>query len=748
MSSQVKVASAGAAGIQRLFDEGVALHRQNRLAQAMAIYERILRVAPGHAGAMHHLGIAASQSGQHQAALGFLRSALALAPRVASIHLDLGNACKELGLYQEALSHFQRAGDLDARLPNLHFNCGTVLQALGRGAEALAAYDRALLANARDAECHNNRAVVLKELGRFEEALAGFDRALQYAPRFVGVHNNRGNVYREMKEFDLALQCYDQELALGERPDVCFNRAIVLQALEQAKPALAAYGRAIELKPAFALAYVKRALLLEKMNRFDEALVDCRKALSLDAGSAEAHIAHGIVLYAVRRTREALAAFEEALQLEPDNPDTWDRCGIAHRELKECEAAIACHDKAMALGGERIGSVLNKGNVLRDMGQAEEAIRLYHRTLEISPHFADAYINLGTVYEAMGRRDDARASYDRAIELDPDLALAHWNRSLLDLQDGNFADGWRGYEWRWKTTSLGIYKEKRDFDEPLWTGEEDLHGKTILLWGEQGFGDVLQFCRYATMVAARGATVLLEVKAPLRELMRGVEGVSQVLVRGEPLPQFDCHCPLLSLPLAFGTDLATIPAPRSYLRADAAKVAQWAPRLGEHAGVRVGIVWSGNPFHVNDRNRSVDFERFALLLGLTAGSVQFVSLQKEIRPADQEALDACPAVLQVGSALADFGDTAAVCELLDLVITVDTSIAHLAGALGKPVWIMLPPNSDWRWLRDDSICRWYPSGRLFRLHAQGEWEAVFERVAAELLTFVAATRPVEERAAC
>ena len=737
MSLQAAVGPATGADIQRLFSEGVALHRQNRLPQAMALYERILFIAPDHAGAMHHIGIAAFQAGKHQTAADFLRSALLLAPRVAAVHLDLGNACKALGRHEEALGHYQRAGELDPRLPDLHFNRAAALQALGRANEALAAYDRALRVKPRDSECHNNRAVVLKQLGRFEEALAGFDRALRHAPRFVGVHNNRGNVYREMKQFDLAKRCYERELALGERPDACFNRALVQEELGEHEAALAGYARAIELKPTLVQAYVKRALLLEKMSRFDESLAACRKALVIDAESAEAHIAHGIVLYAMRKAHEARAAFEEALRLEPDNADTWDRCGVVLRDLKEFEQAIACHDKATALAGERAGGCLNKGNVLRDMGESDQAISLYQRALEISPDFANAYVNLGTVYEGLGRRRDARVSYDRAIELDPDFALAHWNRGLIDLQDGNFADGWRGYEWRWKTASLGVYKEKRNFDQPLWTGQEDLSGKTILLWGEQGFGDVLQFCRYATMVAARGASVLLEVRAPLRELMRGVEGVRQVLVNGKPLPDFDYHCPLLSLPLAFGTNAGTIPAPLRYLRADEGKVAQWAQRLGEHAGLRVGVVWSGNPHHVNDHNRSVDFDRFALLLGLSAGSVQFVSLQKEIRPADQEALDACPAVLQTGSVLTDFSDTAAVCELLDLVISVDTSIVHLAGGLGKPVWVMLPENSDWRWLRGGSTCRWYPSARLYRQQAQGEWETMIERIAGDLGVFIA-----------
>ena len=727
--SKTGMGTAGTLDVSHLFAQGVALHRQNQLAQAMAVYERVLRAAPEHAGAMHHVGILAAQAGNHTMAAGFLRSALKLAPHVAAIHLDLGNACKELGRFEEALESYGRAGELDAALPDLHFNRGATLQALARFDEALAAYDLALAASPRDAECHNNRGVVLKELGRFADALDSLEEALALNPRYAAALNNRGNVYREMGQFDVALMCYEHVIALGGGADAHFNRATALQGLGARYSAVESFGRAIELKPAFAAAHVERALALEKLNRFDAALADCRAALALAPDSAKAHAAHGVVLFAVRRTHEALAAFKEALRLEPDNPDTWDKCGVAHRNARQFDEALACHDKAMALGGERIGSILNKGNVLRDRGQHEEAIAAYRHTLEIAPHFADAYVNLGTVYDGIGRRAESRASYDRAIELDPEFALAHWNRSLLDLQDGNFADGWRGYEWRWKTASLGVYKEKREFAEPRWTGAQDLAGKTILLWGEQGFGDVLQFCRYATMVAARGATVILEVKAPLCELMRGVEGVRQVVARGEPLPPFDYQCPLLSLPLAFGTDADSVPAPARYLRADPDKVRAWEAQLGARTLPRIGIVWSGNPFHVNDRNRSMDVDVFARLFDLPA---QFVSLQKEVRPADRAALDARPAVLQAGAGFADFGDTAAVCELLDMVISVDTSVAHLAAGLGKPTWILLPHNSDWRWLRERSDNPWYPTVRLYRGAVGAAWDAVLDRVRHDL----------------
>ncbi|MGJ7914844.1 tetratricopeptide repeat protein [Massilia sp. LXY-6] len=723
-----------AVALEQMFARGVTLHRQNQLSDAMAVYEQVLRAMPSHAGALHHVGIISFQTGNHNIAAGFIRSALALAPSLAPAHLDLGNTYKELGRFAEALDCYEQAGRLDPSLPDLHYNRATTLQAMKRHEEALRSYDIALAANPEDIECHNNRGVVLKELGRFDDALASYNRAIALDPRYVDAHNNSGNVHKEMGQFDVALQCYDQALQLSHSAEAHFNRGTALQALDQSDSAIESYTQAIKLNPAFAKAYNNRATALYTLDRPAEALRDSEIAVSLSPGYAEAHKTRGIVLFGIKRVHEALDSFKEAIRLDPQDPEAHDKCGVAYRDLKQPHEAMACHDRALALGGERPGTYLNRGNVLRDLGEMDAAITAYEHALEISPGYADAYVNLGTIYDALGRRADARASYDRAIALKPEFALAHWNRSLLDLQEGNFADGWLGYEWRWKTASQGLARERREFTEPLWRGHQDLDGKTILLYGEQGLGDTLQFCRYAQLVAARGAEVILEVPGTLCDLMRSQPGVHQVVARGTRLPPFDFQCPLLSLPLAFGTGLDSIPAFPRYLAADPDKSAQWARRLGQKSKLRVGIVWSGNPVHLNDHNRSIDFAKFAPLL---AADVQFVVLQKEIRPIDRVALEAHPDVLQFSGEIGDFSDTAALCDALDLVVTVDTSAAHLAAALGKPTWVLLPLNSDWRWLRERSDSPWYPSVRLYRQPASGEWEPVLEGIAADLAQFIA-----------
>jgi hypothetical protein len=300
----------------------------------------------------------------------------------------------------------------------------------------------------------------------------------------------------------------------------------------------------------------------------------------------------------------------------------------------------------------------------------------------------------------------------------------------LRLLTGSFARGWQEYEWRWKYETLA--SAKRKFQQPVWRGEA-IDGKTILLHSEQGLGDAIQFCRYAPLVAARGARVILEVDKRLGDLMASLAGVSQVVTAGETLPDFDLHCPLLSLPLAFDTDLETIPAETAYLRAPPNKQAEWGARLGAKHSCRVGLAWSGNAAHKRDELRSIELN--ALLPLLNTGAT-IVSIQKDLRPADATVLGGHRDIVQIAERLADFSDTAALVSNLDLVITVDTSIAHLAGALGRPVWVLLPYLPDWRWLLDRDTSPWYPTARLFRQDQTRSWDRVIQNVREALLKFV------------
>jgi Tetratricopeptide repeat/Glycosyltransferase family 9 (heptosyltransferase) len=348
-----------------------------------------------------------------------------------------------------------------------------------------------------------------------------------------------------------------------------------------------------------------------------------------------------------------------------------------------------------------------------------------------APQHAPAWNNRGNVLMALKRHAEAVESFSRAIALVPDRADAHFNRSLAQLAIGDYARGFAGYEWRWKRS--GMPAVRRNYGRPLWLGGFPLERKTILIHSEQGLGDCIQFARYIPVLARAGAKVVLEVQLELKSLLSRIAGVSQVFARGEALPPFDVQCPVGSLPLAHQTVLANVPADIPYLAADEGRVSKWRPRLEALKTPRVAFVWAGNASHANDRNRSLMLAQFKPLW--EDGKASFVSLQRELRPADADELKKTPSLLHLGDEFADLDDTAAVIALCDLVISVDTSVAHLAAAMGRPAWVLLPFSPDWRWTLEGEACPWYPVARLFRQPQLGDWAGVVERVRGELAKF-------------
>lgn len=475
-----------------------------------------------------------------------------------------------------------------------------------------------------------------------------------------------------------------------------------------------------------AAAHMRLGNALRTLKRHEEALASYGRALALRPDYPQALYNRGNALRALKRHEDAVADYDRALALRPDYPQALSNRGNALRDLKRHEEALASYERLLVLTPDDAGTLNNRGIVLRALRRHEEALASFERALALRPDDAKTLNNHGNVLRALNRHEEALASYQRALALKPDYAGAHWNEALCRLLLGNFATGWQKYEWRWQRETFT--SPQRDFIQPLWKGQQSLAGKTVLLHAEQGFGDTIQFCRYAGLVASQGATVMLEVQPPLRSLMSSLAGVARVLGKGEPLPAFDYHCPLLSLPLVFDTRLETIPATVPYLRAPAERVSHWEARLGPKTAPRVGIAWSGRPKHKNDHNRSLALSTLAPLL---RQGIRIISVQKDVRPGDRDFLERRGDIMNCGAALTDFADTAALISLLDLVISVDTSVAHLAGALGKPVWVLLPFSPDWRWLlaRDDSP--WYPTARLFRQSSIGGWNGVISHVVEE-----------------
>lgn len=448
------------------------------------------------------------------------------------------------------------------------------------------------------------------------------------------------------------------------------------------------------------------------------ALLAC--ALRFAPPDAQTYGAYGNALVQIGSIDQAIAAYDRALALDPNRSQVHYNRGLALAEANRLEDALVSYGRALTLDPRHADAAYGRGNVLMRLHRYREAGEAFAQATEIDPTRPDLWNNRANALQEQGRNDEALAAYAKARSIAGDNGILVTNEALCRLLMGDYAGGWRLYESRWRLPIVAHLV--RTFAQPQWQGTESLAGKTILLHAEQGFGDTLQFCRYIPLVAERGAHVVVEVQPQLRSLLTGMNGAHTVVARGEPLPAFDIHCPMLSLPLAFGTTLQTIPARIPYLQAPDAAVAVWQQRLGRRTKPRVGVVWSGSGSVQNDQ-RSLPFEDFARACD---ADVEFFGLQKDVRPADQTALQQYPHIRNLD--LGDFGDTAAVIAQLDVVLTVDTAVAHLAGALGKPVWILLPFAPTWRWLlsRDDSP--WYPTARLFRQPEPGNWSAPLSRV--------------------
>ncbi len=553
----------------------------------------------------------------------------------------------------------------------------------------------ALAVSDMNAAARNNLGMAEQQLGNTAAALASYERAIALKPDFAAALSNRGNALRSLGRNDEALASCDA--ALSARPDYAdawYSRGLALRALARPHEAQISFAKAIALRPDYADAHNALGLVLEEAGQSEAALTQLDKAVALQPGLAEAWNNRGNALQSLRRMQDALASYDRSITLDAGNAQTWN----------------------------------NRGGALDALGRSDEALASYDHALALDSGLAGGWSNRGTLLATLGRRSDARASFERALAVDPHSADANWNLSLLDLQEGDFARGWARHEWRWKVPSLKLMN--RDFGTPGWLGREPLAGKTILLHADQGFGDAIQFSRYAPLVAAKGARVILEVRAPLVRLLARLPDVAEVVKFHDPLPAFDFHCALASLPLAFGTDLTSIPAPGGYLQADTAETARRRVALGEAKRPRVGLAWSGNPHHANDRRRSIGLTQ---LLATLPDGFDYVVLQKDLSAADR-ALAASRGIAVFGTELEDFADTAALCSALDLVISVDTSIAHLAGALGKPVWVLLPFNPDWRWMLGRTDSPWYTSAWLFRQHAPDDWSRVLDAVKAGLLS--------------
>jgi len=469
---------------------------------------------------------------------------------------------------------------------------------------------------------------------------------------------------------------------------------------------------------------LQRGRAFHETGNTSEAAACYRQILELQPDHADALHLLGLVELQRNDPKAAIVAIRKALAADDGRAVYYNSLGLVLTDLQQLQPAVEAFDRAIALDPALAEANNNRGLALRELGLWDEAVASFDRAIAITPNAAEPYNNRGMVLMDQGKLEEAMASFDLAYAIDSQYFGALWNKSLCLLLAGRWEEAWPLHEWRWKVTP-----PTRAFAEPLWLGAQSLRGKSILLHSEQGLGDTIQFARYIKLVADLGARTIVEVDRPLVTLIEAVAGVGRIIERGAPLPPFDFQCPLLSLPLAFKTTPANLPHAPSYLKASAVKTAYWARKLGPKGRPRIGVVWSGNPTHKNDRHRSIPLADFAHVF---SEHFDFFSLQKDTRPSDQDALLRHPRLRHFGDSLESFLDSAALCDLMDLVISVDTSLAHLAGALGKSVWILLPSNPDWRWSLDGDRTPWYPSARLCRQQRPNDWAAVLRKVKADL----------------
>lgn len=626
---------------------------------------------------------------------------------------------------------FTRAPAFDVNAAQ-YIGFGRALQKQGRHDEAVAAYDKALALDPASVDACNGRGTALYSLHRYDEALLSYDRAAALRPRDAGISYNQGTALLALGRHLDALERYDRAISLDPLHAAAhMNCGLALQRVQRYEDSLVSYDRAIALKPGWADAHNDRGAALQYLGRHEEALASHDEASALDPECADARYNQGNALLALHRFAEALTRYDQAISLRSDHVQAHFNRGNALLNLGRCNEALASYETAGVLRPDYAAAFYNQGVALMNLERYAEALSRLNQALALNPDHADAHTNRGNTLRELQRYQEALSSYDESIARQVGNAWACLNKAQLELALGNFKRGWPLYESRWHLED--VRRQMRIFPQAQWLGTEPLEGKTILLHAEQGLGDTIQFCRFVPLLVERGARVVFEVPRAVVRLMEGLPGGATIVAKGDELPEFDFHCPLMSVPARLGTTVDTIPLRVPYLTAEAERVAHWRERLPA-GDILIGISWQGNPAGAVDRGRSAPLGDLAPLARVPG--VRLISLQKH-HGLDQ--LGHLPPGMAVETMGPDFDegpdsfvDTAALIESLDLVISTDTAIVHLAGALDRPIWVALKAVPYWTWMFDREDSPWYPSARLFRQDVDGDWRDLFERMAANL----------------
>lgn len=579
------------------------------------------------------------------------------------------------------------------------------------------------------------QAVGLHQQGRLMEAEAIYLRILQSFPRNHNALGFLGTIYLQQGDAMRALGCLDRSLALQmKQPLVLSNRGAALLQLRRADDALQSFERALRYQSIFPDALWGKIMALQQLGRAKDAIAQLRSFIAQNPAHAEAHNQLGMLLYAQSAYDEAAESYGKAIGLQATHAQAHHNLGLVHARRKRFDEAEQSFARALSLKEDLLDAYIERAQALLRVYRLDEALACMDALIRIAPEWADAHSNRAAVLQGMNRIEEALVSIDHALALMPDSPDFLWNKACLLLTQGDYANGWPMYEARWRRSTKTRLLDRLG-DKPKWSGREDIRLKRILLHPEQGMGDVIQFARYAPLIAQLGAEVVLEVPSALEKIMQSLQGVSQIITVGDALPSFDLHCPLMSLPAAVGTKLESLPANIPYLWVRPERHSQWLKRLdeddrerGRSGRFRIAIIWSGNPEQANDYNRSVSL---ASLLPLLELPVDLHVAQRDIREPDLEVLAAHQQIRNWSQELSNFEETAALLASVNLVLSVCTSVAHLAGAMNRPVWILLPYAADYRWMCGSVDTPWYPSAKLFRQETPGSWDTTVARVCDE-----------------
>jgi tetratricopeptide (TPR) repeat protein len=751
----------------QLLQQAKTYHQAGQLQDAEQFYRQALATDGSNAEVLYLLGAVSHQLGKPNEAIAFLQQAVRLQPAAPDPRHHLGVVLSEVDRLDEAVAHLQEAwrlrphsAEISRNLRNTlaahHNKRGNALEEQNRLAEAMGCYQDALAVEPNFIPARGNLGNVLKLQGRFEEAEVCYKRVLELAPNSAQAHNDLGLIAIARDDTEGAIRHFRRSLELDPQfPSAHTNLGVCYSRIGELEQAAAHCTRALELNPNFDEAHNDLGSVLIRQEKLEEAVSHLREAVRLNPRYFDAYHNLGVALSLQNKLGEAEVVLQQGVELAPNYTDMRSQLALIQKRLGKNEQAEANYRRAVELAPNHLSALNGLGAVLAEKKKYDEAMSYYRRALDLKPDYADVHNNVGAVLSEQDRVDEAIESYHRVLKLNPECQPAYYNLAdalvkkndlpaaieacrksielapedpeshgllgLLLLKSGEFAEGWEEYEWRFKAKDF----EDQAPDKPRWDGSS-LEGRTILLRGEQGLGDTIQFIRYAKLVKKRGGTVIVECPRQVLQLIATAEGVDKVIAKGDPRPDFDVHAPLLSLPAIFETTLKNVPNKVPYLKPDKELLAKWKDELSKGKGLKVGIAWQGNPTYRKDHLRSVPLTFFQDIVNMSGA--RFYSLQFGQGREQLANLKDPERVVDLGDRLGEFHETAAIVANLDLVISSDNGNVHLAGALGVPVWMATSFAPDWRWLLERPDSPWYPTMRLFRQPAVRDWDTVFRNI--------------------